>query len=200
MKALLKDIYDILIALLLFVLVWCIVGFSIGISFGIGHRLMYQPTTIILKETVTDTIYIRQYVDTCDSQFMRAIIETECHGYSKIQAGKDFYPPIGDGGRAIGIWQMHESYFDCGLAEALNYKYEDMMRPDKSFHVFWAKMGIYTEWFRHEYGRLPTHEELARMHNGSRRGHNKESTIVYRNKFRKNFNTQLNGNLHNKLD
>lgn len=201
----LKGFFEVAFLIIGFIIVWCTIGFLVGAAFGAGQMLYYPPPTYKIYPTHVDTITmvetdtIIEYRDTSDSQFLKTIIELECSGYSKLAKGKEVYPKVGDGGKAIGIFQMHESYFNCKLAQALDYKYEDMLRPDKSFHIFWAKMGIYADWFYREFGRVPTHEELARMHNGSRKGHNRDSTLRYRNKFRKRYNTRLNGSFYNQL-
>lgn len=198
-----KDFIIELSHFLFFISIFCMLGFFLGFGYGLSEIFVknlfvpdkHEPVELIRIDTVTNVIYR----DTSDSQFMKAILEIESSAYSKLALGKAVYPKVGDGGKAIGMFQMHESYFNCKMSQALGYKYEDMLRPDKSFHVFWAKMGIYADWYFKEHGELPTHEQLARMHNGSRYGHNKSSTIPYRNKYRKAYKSTLNGNIYNRI-
>jgi len=212
MKKLLVDFRDGFLCILLFIFVWSSIGFLIGAGYAAGEKLVnggfnndveFAPIIQPIKIDTITQVQI-EYRDTSDSQFMRAIIENERRGYSKLMNGEPIYPKTGDGGKAIGLFQMHESYFNCKLSEALEYKYEDMLRPDKSFHIFWAKMGIYADWYYRQYGEVPTFEQLARMHNGSRHGHNRDSTLPYKKKYLSNFYRRLklkkaNDKLRNKL-
>jgi hypothetical protein len=152
--------------------------------------------------TVYDTIYVDSivYRDTCDSQFMKAIIETETRNYSKLAKEKPIYPSIGAGGKYIGFFQASEIWFDgCELAHALQYEYNDMFDPKKSYHVFWAKMGVYAEKLHQEGidSITPKHlvniyEKLARIHAGGYSNRNSHITNKYANAFLKNFYKKLN--------
>lgn len=161
---------------------------------GIGYmnKHMANNVEVIIK---TDTVYIEKvvYKDTCDSQFMKAILEAECHYNTSPPTEK----VIGDGGRSIGIFGMQHTYFkSCPLAEMLGYKYQDMHDQQKAAHVFWAVNGVYVAKFNKEHKRLPTFEELAMIHNaGYERSYR---AVQYRKKFNRLFKQQFNG--HSKED
>ena len=154
---------------------------------GIGYmnKHMTTNTAVVIK---VDTIYIETvvYRDTCDSQFMKAILEAECHYNTSPPTDK----VIGDGGRSIGIFGMQLLYFkSCPLAEMLNYKYQDMHNHTQAAHVFWAVNGVYVSKFHKQHKRLPTFEELAMIHNAGYE--KKERAVKYRKKFNKLFKQQF---------
>lgn len=154
--------------------------------YTMNKNIKQNVKTIIIETVKIDTVYR----DTCDSQFMKAILETECHYYSKKAAGKTIHPPVGDGGRAIGVFQMHEIYFKgCELAEMLDYSYEDMFDEKKAAHVFWSKMAVYAYKYNKEYKKLPTFEELASIHNAGY--HNRHRAKPYLIKYNKNYSKTL---------
>ena len=79
---------------------------------------------------------------------------------------------IGDGGRAIGPYQIHRAYFvDAGVAG----RYDDCRDPDYSRRVVLA---YWTRWCPDalEHGDA---EVLARTHNGGPEGARKPGTLVY---------------------
>jgi hypothetical protein len=193
MKQVIKDFIETIFYLLLFFLVW----FAVGYAFATGFSFAYTPTVRI--ETRVDTIERVIYRDTADSQFMKTIIELECGAYSNIKNGKEVGKIVGDGGRAIGIFGMHHCYFDTPLTQALQYEYEEMFDADKAYHVFWAVSGIHAYNFKRKFGRVPTLQELARMHNGSINQVHKDSTLPYLKKFNKVYNRRIDGNPNNKL-
>lgn len=148
-------------------------------------------------EQKKDTVYIKvpyiKYLDTCDSQFMKSIIEVETRNYSKLKKKIPLKTkPTGGGGLYIGQFQMSRIYFEgCTLAEVLGYSYNQMFEPEKAMHVFWAKMGVYAYRFKKQHGRPPTYEELARIHAGGYSQRFKPSTDKYANHFNKWYNTKL---------
>lgn len=85
---------------------------------------------------------------------------------------------VGDGGKAIGIAQIHEIYFldaqkyDKNLRK---YKYSDCFNPEISKLVVISYLS--------KYCKSNSFEEWARIHNGGPLGNNKQSTIKYWKKF-----------------
>jgi len=194
MKQLIKDFLETVFFLLVFLFMWFIIGYT----FALGYKTATSGFTTKV-ETRTDTVIQVVYRDTADSQFMKTIIELECGAYSTIKRGKEVGKIVGDGGRAIGIFGMHHCYFDTPLTQALQYEYEEMFDADKAYHVFWAVSGIHAYNFKKKFGRVPTLQELARMHNGSINQVHKESTLPYLKKFNKVYNRRIDGNPDNKL-
>lgn len=155
-----------------------------------------RPKIITFTIHKIDTIYKDKvivktlYRDTSDSQFMKAILEAECRYITKKRRGQTVYPPVGDGGKAIGIFQMHEIYFNGStIAPIKGFVYEDMFDEKKATAVFWAKMGVYAYRYKKEYKRLPTFKELASIHNAGY--HNRHKAIHYRKKFDRNYYRRL---------
>lgn len=79
---------------------------------------------------------------------------------------------IGDGGRAIGVYQIHHSYWkDAGVPG----KWKDCWNPA------YARCVILAYWKRYCPSALETGnwEVLSRIHNGGPQGHTKRQTIRY---------------------
>jgi len=94
--------------------------------------------------------------------------------------GKD--DAVGDGGKAIGAYQIWESYYndavqyDPSLSE--NGKtYQDVTDRDYATKVVEAYMSRYAT--KKRLGREPTAEDLARIHNGGPNGYKKDATKKY---------------------
>lgn len=126
------------------------------------------------KEIIYKTIYV--YRDTCDSEFIRKIGEIESLNTDNA---------IGDGGRAIGRYGIHDICVKgSGLHDLLNYNHKDMADSVKAEHVFWAVMGINCHTYAMRHGKYPTYEDLARMWNGGPIGYKMNATLKYLEKFR----------------
>lgn len=79
---------------------------------------------------------------------------------------------VGDGGRAIGLYQIHRSYWqDSGVPGT----WEDCRDPA------YARRVVLAYWKRHCPGALKRGdvEVLSRVHNGGPRGHRKRITASY---------------------
>ena len=127
-------------------------------------------------EVIVKTIYVTR--DTCDtdSDFIRAIGQIESKNIDSL---------IGDYGRAIGRYQIHDiCVTGSGLKDLLNYQHKDMEDSVKAEHVFWAAMGVHCYTYAQKHRKYPTYEELARMWNGGPNGYKKESTLGYLKKFK----------------
>jgi soluble lytic murein transglycosylase-like protein len=87
---------------------------------------------------------------------------------------------VGDGGAAIGIYQIHRCYWQDAVEfdKNLGGRYEDCFNPDYARRVVCAYLRRYA----------PNHatlEQLARVHNGGPNGHHKSATVKYWNKIKK---------------
>lgn len=93
----------------------------------------------------------------------------------------------GDDGRAIGDYQIWKAYWQDGTRFLkVNWPYEDARDPAKARKVVRA----YITGYQRAKGYPATPETWARIHNGGPRGPEKKSTLVYLEKFRKNFARQ----------
>ncbi len=82
---------------------------------------------------------------------------------------------VGDGGRAIGVYQIHRCYWQDGTRIlGIDWPYEDAADPAKARQVVRA-------YLRH-YGRDRSLLDMARIHNGGPNGHKKQSTQDYARK------------------
>lgn len=152
-------------------------------------------TEIIVHDTVYISVPTIVYRDTCDSKFMQAIIECETRNYSKMAMGKYLYPSIGYDNindHYLGLFQMSEIYFEsCDIAHALGYSFEQMMSPEHSFHVFWAKMGVAAYKYKKNFGSLPTREQLVRIHAAGSTAFKRNPNVAQ--KYVDHFNRVYNG-------
>ena len=79
---------------------------------------------------------------------------------------------VGDNGRAVGIYQIHRSYWADGTRIlGVTWDYRDARDPQKARQVVRAYLS--------HYGKGKTLLEMARIHNGGPAGHKKEATVTY---------------------
>jgi predicted component of type VI protein secretion system len=79
---------------------------------------------------------------------------------------------IGDSGRAAGMYQIHRYYWaDATRILGVDWGYQDARDPEKARQVVRA-------YLRH-YGSGRTLLDMARIHNGGPRGHEKAATLTY---------------------
>lgn len=84
----------------------------------------------------------------------------------------------GDNGNAYGCLQIWQSYLtDANEFAGTNYIHDDMDDRQKSIAVFTSYMQRYATEKR--LGRIPTAEDIARIHNGGLNGYKKPSTEKY---------------------
>lgn len=82
---------------------------------------------------------------------------------------------VGDGGRAIGSYQIHRRYWIDGTRIlGVEWSYEEAKDPVKARKVVRAYLT--------HYGRNRSLIEKARIHNGGPRGYRKEATLPYARK------------------
>ena len=81
--------------------------------------------------------------------------------------------PDGDGGKAIGPFQIHKAYWRDAVEfdRTIGGKYEDCRKPEYARKVVRAYLS--------RYGKGKSAKELARIHNGGPKGHRKASTLPY---------------------
>jgi len=83
---------------------------------------------------------------------------------------------IGDGGRAIGPYQIHRAYWsDATRLLGVSWPYSDARDPLRAAMAVRA----YTEYYARHYKRPLTAETIARIHNGGPTGWRKRSTLPY---------------------
>jgi len=82
---------------------------------------------------------------------------------------------VGDGGRAVGVYQIHRSYWAKGTEIlGVSWDYRDARDPQKARQVVRAYLSYY--------GRGKTLLDMARIHNGGPRGYVKAATLSYARK------------------
>jgi soluble lytic murein transglycosylase-like protein len=88
---------------------------------------------------------------------------------------------VGDHGRAIGVYQIHRSYWAEGTELlGVTWKYRDARDPQKARQVVRAYLSYY--------GRGKTLPDMARIHNGGPKGHEKAATLPYARKIERVLN------------
>ncbi len=82
---------------------------------------------------------------------------------------------VGDHGRAVGVYQIHRSYWAEGTEIlGVTWNYRDAWDPQKARQVVRAYLSYY--------GRGRTLLDMARIHNGGPRGYEKAATLAYARK------------------
>jgi soluble lytic murein transglycosylase-like protein len=79
---------------------------------------------------------------------------------------------VGDGGRALGVYQIHRRYWQDGTRVlGVDWEYRDAQDPEKARQVVRAYLGYY--------GRGKSLLDMARIHNGGPQGHRVKATQEY---------------------
>jgi len=96
-----------------------------------------------------------------------------------IETGGGIKP--GDGGRAIGPLQIHKIYVDDvnRILGHRRYRYEDRESKKLSIQMTGVYLSHYGARYKDQTGLEPSHEVLARIHNGGPNGWKKVSTLKY---------------------
>jgi hypothetical protein len=85
---------------------------------------------------------------------------------------------VGDGGRAIGPYQIRRAYWEDGTRFlGVEWEYEEAFNAEKSREVVRA--------YLLHYGKSESVLQLARIHNGGPKGHEKQATLPYARKIQK---------------
>jgi hypothetical protein len=94
-----------------------------------------------------------------------------------VESGNRPYPPDGDGGRAIGPYQIHRRYWQDALDAdpSLGGSYEQCREEPYARAV----VDAYMRRWANEAWRTGHAETIARIHNGGPNGHRKETTLRY---------------------
>lgn len=87
---------------------------------------------------------------------------------------------IGDGGDAVGIFQIHKIYVDdVNRIAKTSYTYEDRFSVKKSTEMIEIYLNHYSKVYKNKTGKEATNEVKARIHNGGPNGWSKKSTERY---------------------
>jgi hypothetical protein len=100
-----------------------------------------------------------------------------------VESGDRVNVPDGDGGKAIGPYQIWRVYWQdaCEYDTSLKHRrYEDCRDPEYARRVVIAYMS--------RYGQGKSAKDLARIHNGGPKGHRKSATVEYWAKVEKRLN------------
>ena len=103
----------------------------------------------------------------------------------EVESGGD-YKAIGDNGKAVGAYQIHEIYVkDANRISGKSYTLEDRYDEKKSLEIVKIVTTYYGNYYKKKTGKEVTPEIIARIHNGGALGWNKSSTISYWNKVKR---------------
>lgn len=85
---------------------------------------------------------------------------------AEIESGND-PNAVGDNGRAIGIYQIHESYWkdSCEYLD-ISWDYKDAQDPLRASIIVMGYLSRYGRYYRLRTDTEPSLKVLARMHNG----------------------------------
>lgn len=97
-----------------------------------------------------------------------------------VESGGNLNPPDGDGGKAIGPYQIWKAYHADALEHcpAIGGTYEDCRKKEYAEQIIKAYMCRYAP-------KDATAEQIARIHNGGPKGHKRASTLGYWKKVQK---------------
>ena len=96
---------------------------------------------------------------------------------------------VGDGGNAIGVYQIWESYWkDATEFCNLGGKYRDCFVPEYADRIVRCYMKRYAT--PRPLGREATMQDIARIHNGGPNGYKKQATLKYWEKVEKILNAR----------
>ncbi len=92
-----------------------------------------------------------------------------------VVESRDNPAAVGDRGKAVGVYQIHRSYWAEGTdLLGVAWDYRDARDPQKARQVVRAYLSYY--------GRGKTLLDMARIHNGGPRGCRKAATLAYARK------------------
>lgn len=125
---------------------------------------------LIMGTLVMSTAHACSSTDTSRDRLIEAIIQVESKGDPNA---------IGDGGKAVGILQIHKIMVDDvnRILGSTKYSYEDRRDPAKSREMF----RVYTDHYTPEWDA----ETVARRWNAGPKGDKKDCSIPYWKKVKK---------------
>ena len=113
--------------------------------------------------------------------FIMALISIESSGNDSA---------VGDNGKAFGCLQLHSAYVqDASEYAKQDWKHEDAFDRETAIKITLAYMSRYAT--EERLGRVPTLEDLARIHNGGPNGYKKSATAKYWKKVKNEFLAKL---------
>jgi len=86
---------------------------------------------------------------------------------------------VGDGGKAIGPYQIHKAYWQDAVEHdpSIGGSYKDCMNRAYAERIVVAYFNRYAT--KRRIGSTPTYEDMARIHNGGPNGYKSEKTEGY---------------------
>lgn len=107
------------------------------------------------------------------------------HAIAVVESGLDTMA-IGDGGDAVGMYQIHKIYVDdVNRIANTSYTYNDRFNKEKSLEMVKIYLNHYSKVYKNKTGKEATNEVKARIHNGGPDGWSKKSTERYWKKVKK---------------
>lgn len=131
-----------------------------------------KMTTLIVPALISILGAYRTAVAQPSEKVLDAIKQVESSGVEN--------PPDGDGGKAIGIFQIWHAYWVDAVAfdKSIGGTYQDCRKPEYARKVVRAYLTRYG-------GKNVSDETAARLHNGGPKGHKKSATLKYWRKIQK---------------
>lgn len=84
-----------------------------------------------------------------------------------VESGANSNVPDGDGGLAVGMYQIHQSYIDdVNRVYGTTYNHEDMRTRGKAEDVVIKYLNYWGSRYQLNTGKVPQVEDYCRMHNG----------------------------------
>lgn len=173
-----------------------------GYLFGTGNNVMIIEENSKLKlENKNQIARIQELTDSLnmtiiklgDSEY-KYVLESSRISYfwdaiAKIESSNGLFT-TGDNGKAKGDLQLHAgAVIDVNKYYNTKYSHDDMYDRDKAIAVGSMYLNLNAKRFMKNYAKLPSEEMLARMWNGGYGGFNSNSTLGYKIKFNKIFDT-----------
>lgn len=130
-----------------------------------------------IKSTICSLVIL---LSSCSSvSFSSPPSDALLNAISKVESNNN-PNAVGDNGKAIGIYQIHLSYWKDAIEHdpSIGGSYEDCKNPEYARKIVIAYMDRYAP-------KNASDETLARIHNGGPMGYKKASTKKYWNKVKK---------------
>jgi len=145
-------------------------GVKVGITTGLD---LTQAVSFSSPSDASGTCLAGSCSNSLSPELLRKIMQVESGGNPNV---------VGDNGKALGPYQIWESYFK----DAVEYNpeivaggksYQDVTDPEFAEQVIRSYMDRYATEKR--LGRTPTAEDIARIHNGGPNGYKNDKTKAY---------------------
>ncbi len=131
-----------------------------------------KMTTLIVPALISILGFHHTAMAQPSERMLDAIKQVECSGVEN--------PPDGDGGKAIGNFQIWYAYWVDAVQfdKTIGGTYQDCRKPEYARKVVRAYLTRYG-------GKNATAEVYSRIHNGGPKGHKKSATLKYWRKIQK---------------